>query len=661
MPDASRTHPSDGHLPGSDEHGRGRRLRPRSGTRDGSSNGPDLSPGGSNLSGWKRWLLPVLAVLALGFLFAQIFATPSTNELSYTQFLDRVQASKVAKVTVGPDGRVTGSMKSGERFRTTIPTALDNGDLEQTLRDKGVTIDARAPSDNGLLAIVVNLLPFVLIIGVLWWFSRRARGQVSQLSQAGRSKAKVRDTEFPDTRFDDVAGYDAVKSEIREFVDYLKDPSAYQAVGARGPGGILMIGPPGTGKTLLARAVAGEAGVAFINTAGSEFVEMLVGVGASRVRDLFAKARKRAPAIIFIDELDSIGRKRGGATTIGTNNEQEQTLNQLLAEMDGFDPASGVVVIAATNRADMLDDALTRPGRFDRQVTVPLPRQDERLEILRLHSGGKPVGDDVDLDSVARGTPGFSGADLENLMNEAAINAVRNDRVEILQEDVDHARDRVLLGRRQSSSILRPEERERVAVHEAGHALVAALSDDTDPVSKVTILPTRQALGVTEQLPLDERRLYRESYLHDMLAVRMGGRVAERIVLGQMSSGAAHDLSGATKIATRMVRDFGFSEKVGPVGWGEQGENGSVPPALRSRPYAEETQRQLDEEVRRVLTEAEHRSEQLLHAHRGQLDRLVDELLDRETVDGAWIYDLVDREPPSGERPARDITPHPGS
>ena len=643
MPDASRRHPSDGHIPGSDEP-RGttsRRRRPGTSTPSGSGgNGP-------NLPGWTRWLVPLVAIVAVAFLIGQFVGSPSTKNFSYTEFLHQVQASKVDSVTIGPDGRVTGKLTSGKSFHTTIPTAIDNGDLEQTLQDKNVAIKAKAPSNSGWAALLVNLLPFVLIIGVLWWFSKRARGQVNQLSQAGRSKAKVRDTEFPDARFDDVAGYDAVKSEIREFVDYLKDPSAYRAVGARGPGGILMVGPPGTGKTLLARAVAGEAGVAFINTAGSEFVEMLVGVGASRVRDLFEKARKRAPAIIFIDELDSIGRKRGGATTIGTNNEQEQTLNQLLAEMDGFDPASGVVVIAATNRADMLDDALTRPGRFDRQITVPLPRQDERAEILALHGRGKPLADEVDLDVVARGTPGFAGADLENLMNEAAINAVRDDRTEILQADLDQARDRVLLGRRQSSSILRPEERTRVAVHEAGHAVVAALSRDTDPVSKVTILPTRQALGVTEQLPLDERRLYRESYLHDMLAVRMGGRVAERLVLGQMSSGAAHDLAGATKIASRMVRDFGFSEKIGPVGWGGQSDDEAVPPALRARPYAEETQRQLDEEVRRLLTDAEQRSEQMLTEHRDELDALVDHLLEEETVDGDWIYELVDREPPT--------------
>src|SRR5204862_1929656 len=361
---------------------------------------------------------------------------------------------------------------------------------------------------------------------------------------------------------------DGAKREVTEVVDFLKNPNRYKKIGALGPRGVLMIGPPGTGKTLLARAVAGEANVPFFSVTGSSFVELFVGVGAARVRDLFASARKRAPSIIFIDEIDAIGQRRGGA--IVSNDEREQTLNQLLAEMDGFDPSTGVVVMAATNRPETLDPVLLRPGRFDRQVEIPLPNLKERVAILAVHAKGKKLGPDVDLLVVARGTPGFSGADLANLLNEAAIVAVREHRDTVTADDFDQARDRILLGRREASNALLPEEKQAVAVHEAGHALVAVLSEHADPVSKVTILPAGQALGVTQQLPVDERHLYPESYLQDSLAIRMGGRAAEALVLGEVSTGAANDLAGATELATRMVRDFGMSPRLGPVGFSPQ-------------------------------------------------------------------------------------------
>jgi cell division protease FtsH len=460
----------------------------------------------------------------------------------------------------------------------------------------------------------------------------------------------VFDEERPKTTFADVAGYDGAKLEIREVVDFLRKPERYARAGAMAPRGILMVGPPGTGKTLLARAVAGEADVPFFSVTGSSFVEMFVGVGAARVRDLFQEARKRAPAIIFVDEIDAIGQRRGGAGAVVANDEREQTLNQLLAEMDGFDPATGIVVLAATNRPEVLDPALLRPGRFDRQVTIPLPALAERLAILQVHCRGKRLDASVNLDGVARGTPGFSGADLANLVNEAAIIAARNDRDTLTAGDFDEARDRIILGRREGSNVLLPEEKHAVAVHEAGHALVAAYSDKADPVAKVTILPAGQALGVTEQLPLVERHLYGEDYLHDMLDVRLGGRAAELVVFGQGSTGAANDLANATDLASKMVREFGLSPALGPVGYPSGGSVflGGGGGAFSSRPFAEETQATIDAEVSRLLREAEERAVAVLKAHRDVLDQLAQLLITSETVDGSQVYALAGRPAPEG-------------
>ncbi|MFB7209090.1 ATP-dependent zinc metalloprotease FtsH [Streptomyces sp. NPDC056255] len=424
---------------------------------------------------------------------------------------------------------------------------------------------------------------------------------VGRVSAIGRARAKIIETERPTTRFEDVAGYGGVKQEISEIVDFLRSPERYAVAGAKGPRGVIMVGPPGTGKTLIARAVAGEAEVPFLSVTGSAFVEMFVGVGASRVRDLFAEARKRAPSIIFIDEIDAVGSRRSGAARLGGNDEREQTLNQLLAEMDGFDQASGIVVLAATNRPEALDPALLRPGRFDRHVTVPLPNQTERAAILAVHARGKTLAPDVDWDTLARATPGFSGADLANLVNEAAINAVRAGGAVIDAQGLDDARDRLLLGRRESTNALLPEERQSVAVHESGHALTAALCDHADPVAKVTILPSGPSLGATEQLPEAERHLYSEGYLTDLLTVRLGGRAAELVVFGEGSTGAADDLAGATQLAVRMVREFGLSPALGPIGYGPGAPRhlgGESTEDTLHRPYSEQTQRIVDEETR---------------------------------------------------------------
>jgi cell division protease FtsH len=603
---------------------------------------------------WRRWLLPAGIIITGLLLFGPHMASPSRTGLSYSDFVTKVNAGQVKSVTINDQGGVTGALTDGRDFSSQIPTALDNGTLEQQLAAKKVKITATR-AGSSFLSGVLSFLPLLLLIGFFVWSGRAAQRQLSGgvggIAGIGKSRAKILDTEKPETRFGDVAGYEGAKQEISEVVDFLRNPERYTRAGAQGPRGVLMVGPPGTGKTLLARAVAGEAGVPFLSITGSGFVEMFVGVGASRVRDLFAEARKRSPAIIFIDEIDAIGGRRGGSA-FGRNDEREQTLNQLLSEMDGFDTSEGVVVLAATNRPETLDAALLRPGRFDRQVTVPLPNQAERAAILAVHARGKTLAPDADLTVIARGTPGFSGADLANLVNEAAIHAVREDREVVTAADLDAARDRILLGRRDASNALLPEEKESVAVHESGHALVAALSEHADPVAKVTILPAGMALGVTEQLPEAERHLYSEAYLLDSLTVRLGGRAAELVVFGHGSTGASNDLAGATGLATRMVREFGLSPALGPVGYsgGDPQYLGSE--EVTSRPYSEQTQRVVDQEVSRLLREAEERAVTLLRTHRDALDRLTRLLLEVETIDGAAVDALA-----RGEHVEPPVTP----
>ena len=596
---------------------------------------------------WRNWLWPIMLIVIFALFFLLPTRSPSTS-LTYTQFLHDVSAHQVKTVQLAstPGGTSSGTLTNGKSFTVVVPPQAGQ-ELLTELQDNNVTVSS-APSGNGFgTQVLIYLITFGLpILIFVWLFRRISRGAGGGLQGAlgvGRSRAKVFDEERPSTTFADVAGYEGAKSEIAEVVDFLRSPERYTRVGAMVPRGVLMVGPPGTGKTLLARAVAGEAHVPFFSVTGSGFVELFVGVGASRVRDLFEQARKRAPAIIFIDEVDAIGQRRAGSGAIVSNDEREQTLNQLLAEMDGFEPSAGIVVLAATNRPEILDPALLRPGRFDREVTIPLPNVIERAAILAVHSRGKKMAPDVNLDAIARGTPGFSGADLANLTNEAAIFAVRDGREVISAADFDAARDRIILGRREGSNVLLPEEKHAVAVHESGHALVAALAEHADPVAKVTILPAGQTLGVTEQLPLVERHMYGEDYLHDSLAVRLGGRAAELVVLGQGSTGAANDLAGATDLATKMVREFGLSKTLGPVGYPEGGSVflGSGGPGMSSRPFAEATQAEIDREVANLLREAEKRAVELLTEHRSVLDALTDLLLENETVDGSQVYRLA--------------------
>jgi cell division protease FtsH len=593
---------------------------------------------------WRRWLLPIGMLILLALLFwPSLLHSSTSTPLNFTQFQNRVTSGEVKSVTIDQNGAVKGVLTSGTDFTSQLPTALDRAPITQQLTAAHVQITAVQANTSLLETLLPSLIWILLIVGLFVWTGRQAqRSLAGGLGGFGRSRAKVIDAERPTTRFTDVAGYEGVKQEISEVVDFLRDPQRYTAAGATGPRGVIMVGPPGTGKTLIARAVAGEAQVPFLSMTGSAFVELFVGVGASRVRDLFAEARRRAPSIIFIDEIDAIGGRRGGAV-IGGNDEREQTLNQLLSEMDGFDQTTGLVVIAATNRPESLDPALLRPGRFDRQVIVPLPNQTERAAILAVHAVGKKLGPDVDLTITARGTPGFSGADLANLVNEAAINAVRGGRTTITALDFDTARDRVLLGQRESSNVLLPEEKQSVAVHESGHALVAALSENADPVAKVTILPAGMALGVTHQLPEAERHLYSEAYLTDLLAVRLGGRAAELVVFGHGSTGASNDLAEATQLAIRMVREFGLSPALGPVGYSTDSPRylgGPIEDGLR-RPYSEETQRIVDEEVSRLLREAEQRAVGLLREHREALDWLAARLVEQETVDGKVVLEVL--------------------
>jgi cell division protease FtsH len=619
---------------------------------------------------WRLWLWPIaFGLMLLLYIFLPGINIKTPVSLSYSQFIADASGHKIKTVDFGngasgSNTTATGTLTNGTSYTTVIPGPPSPAYSQQLSAD-GAKVSAQAPS-SGLGSTIfywlILLLPFIL---VFWLFRRMARAGGGGVGLGGalgigRSNARVFDAERPQTKFADVAGYEGVKSEIGEVIDFLRNPARYQRAGAVAPRGLLMIGPPGTGKTLLARAVAGEASVPFFSVTGSSFVELFVGVGASRVRDLFSEARKRAPAIIFIDEIDAIGQRRAGSGAVVSNDEREQTLNQLLSEMDGFDVTQGIVVLAATNRPEVLDPALLRPGRFDRQVTIPLPTLTERAAILAVHARDKKLGPDVDLNVVARGTPGFSGADLANLANEAAIVAVRDNREVLSAADFDAARDRILLGRREGSNVLLPEEKNAVAIHESGHALVAALSEHADPVAKITILPAGQTLGVTEQLPLDERHLYGEDYLTDSLAVRLGGRAAELVEFGQGSTGASNDLASATDLAIKMVREFGLSPKLGPVGYPEGGSVflGGGGPGLSSRPFAEATQATIDAEVARLLREAEQTAVELIRSHRPELEQLVALLLEQETVDGSAVYRIVGKPVPERKPEELAIAPH---
>jgi cell division protease FtsH len=605
----------------------------------------------------RRWilLLVVAAIGTVGFLAATRSEPSESVDRSYASFLADVRADRVSLVTIDTEtGAIEGVGTDGERFSVAGPPGvIPDADLA-LLEAHDVARNYVAPSSGGgwgsLLALV---LPFALIGLVIWALSRRTQSPAGTAAGFARSPGKVHTTERPAVTFEDIAGYDAVKDEVQEVVRFLRDPARFRAIGARIPKGLLLVGPPGTGKTLFAKAVAGEAEVPFISVTGSDFMEMFVGVGAARVRGLFEEARTHAPSIVFVDEIDSIGRTRGTGLG-GGHDEREQTLNQLLSEMDGFDTAEGIVVMAATNRPDILDPALLRAGRFDRQVLIPLPTLDERVAILRVHGTDKRLADDVDLEVVARGTPGMSGADLANLVNEAALAAVRRDDDTVHRNDFETARDRVLMGLRRTSLALTDDEKLVIAHHEAGHAVMAILCEQADPVHKVTILPTGLALGVTQQLPRVERHLYTRRYLLDMIAVQLSGRAAEELVFDDQSTGAANDLSEATQTARRMVREWGMSDKLGPMAWGAQGPVFLGQDLVHTRDYSDATAHLIDGEVERILTEQEARARATLHQHRGALAAVARQLVEHETLDGDTVAAIVAA---SGSAPVSLVAP----
>jgi cell division protease FtsH len=590
----------------------------------------------------RRVLMSLGIVLLIALVLAATVLKPAhVKTLSYSQLLRDAAHHKVKNAVINTGtGNISGKLKNGTKYSANGPTTVIGGDITKLRTSDNVKVTFSSPSS--LLGL---LLPYfiwiLLIVAFMWFISRQAKGQMQGMMSVGRSKAKLFNVDRPKTTFEDVAGYYGVKQEISEVVEFLKTPARYSQIGALIPKGILLVGPPGTGKTMLARAVAGEAGVPFFSVTASDFMEMFVGVGASRVRDLFATARKQAPAIIFIDEIDSIGRKRGAGVG-GGHDEREQTLNQMLSEMDGFDPSEGVIVMAATNRPDVLDSALLRPGRFDRQIVVPLPDLDERLPILQVHSKNKPFDASVDLEMVARGTPGMSGADLANLVNEAALHAVRRHSATIGMEDFETARDRLMMGQLRDTMVLMDDERERVAYHESGHALLAYVLEKTDPLHKITIIPRGMALGVTMTLPEEDRHIVARQYLEDSLCMRMGGRVAELLVYGDLSTGAADDLQNNTELAIRMVREWGMSKEIGPMAWGPNNQVFLGEDLMHTRDYSDHTSRVIDDEVERILREQETRAIEVLTLHRRGLEALTRSLLEHETLDGETAARLID-------------------
>jgi cell division protease FtsH len=534
---------------------------------------------------------------------------------------------------------ISAVLKDKTRIRT---YSVEYPELVQVLRDRGVQIEAKPPDESPwYITFLVTWGPFVLFLGLWFFLMRQMQMGGNKALSFGKSRARLLTEERKKVLFSDVAGIDEAKDEVLEIIEFLKDPRKFQKLGGRIPKGVLIVGPPGTGKTLLAKAIAGEAAVPFFSISGSDFVEMFVGVGASRVRDLFEQGKKHAPCIIFIDEIDAVGRLRGAGLG-GGHDEREQTLNQLLVEMDGFDTTEGVILVAATNRPDVLDPALLRPGRFDRQVVVNRPDLRGRTEILKVHSKKVPIAADVELEKIARGTPGFSGADLENLVNEAALWAARLNKKEVAFVDFEMAKDKVLMGAERKSLILSDEEKRTTAYHEAGHALIAKLIPGTDPVHKVTIIPRGRALGLTMQLPTDDRHGYSKVYLYNQLAILMGGRVAEELVLNDMTTGAGNDLERATDLARKMVCEWGMSEKMGPLTFGKQNEQVFLGRELGSqRDFSDQIAMEIDEEVKRLVMENYERAKRLLTENMVTLKKLAEALLEKEVLDSSDIDNIL--------------------
>ncbi len=584
------------------------------------------------------WLLIGMAMILLFNLFN--VPPKSEKEMIFSDFITKVEAGDVDEVTI-KENHITGRLKDGNKFRT---YAVDFPDLVKELRQKDVKITAKPPDQNPwYVNFFFSWGPILFLVLVWIFFMRQMQMGGNKAMSFGKAKAKLVSDKAVKVTFADVAGVEEAKNEVEEIIEFLKDPQKFSKLGGKIPKGVLLVGSPGTGKTLLAKAIAGEAGVPFFSISGSDFVEMFVGVGASRVRDLFEQAKKSAPCIIFIDEIDAVGRHRGAGLG-GGHDEREQTLNQLLVEMDGFEGNEGVIIIAATNRPDVLDPALLRPGRFDRQIVVPTPDVKGRLEILKVHTKNIPVADTVNLDKIARGTPGFSGADLANLVNEAALVAARKMKDKVDMSDFEFAKDKVLMGVERRSMVISDAEKKNTAYHEAGHALVAKLTPGTDPIHKVSIIPRGRALGVTQQLPIDDRYTYSKDYLEKALNVLMGGRAAEELVLHHMTTGAGNDIERATELARKMVTEWGMSKKLGPLAFGKREEQIFLGREIaRHKDYSEKTAEDIDEEVRGIVTNAYVISKKVLEENLDLLEALAQALLERETVDAQDIDAIIEK------------------
>ena len=595
---------------------------------------PNTNPLNRNLF---IWLFIVLFGL---FIFNVYYNKPKKvyETIIFSDFVEAVQSNNIISVTI-QGKNILGTYKNGKEFKS---YAADDPELMKMLREHSVKINAKPDDDSGMWQnIFISWFPMLLLIGVWIFFMRQMQGGGGNAIAFGKSRARLSTSKENKVTFQDVAGVEEAKEELEEIIEFLIDPKKFTKLGGRIPKGVLLVGPPGTGKTLLARAIAGEANVPFFNISGSDFVEMFVGVGASSVRDLFNQGKKNAPCIIFIDEIDAVGRHRGAGLG-GGHDEREQTLNQLLVELDGFESNEGVIVVSATNRPDVLDPALLRPGRFDRQIVVSTPDVKGREAILGIHTRKIVLAKDVDLSIIARGTPGFSGADLANIANEAALVAARREKKEIEMDDFEHAKDKVLMGAERRSMIIPLQERKNAAYHEAGHALVAKMIPDADPIHKVTIIPRGMALGITQQLPVDERHTYSREYLLDNVTILLGGRVAEELVLNHMTTGAGNDIERATVIVRKMVCEWGMSEKLGPLNYGKNEEHIFLGREIgRHRDFGESTAKEIDEELRRLVTNCYDRAKGLLVEKINALHTIANALLDRETLDGQEIDTII--------------------
>ncbi len=587
-----------------------------------------------------RSLFVWLFIGVIIILLFNLFSTPKKTgeELIFSDFMSKLEAGQVEEVVI-KDNNITGQLKDGKSFKTYAPAYPD---LVKVLRSQNVKIAVKPSEQNPWYwNLFFSWGPIILLAAIWIFFMRQMQTGGNRALSFGKAKARLASEKAVKVTFSDVAGIEEAKAEVQEIIDFLKAPQKFQKLGGKIPKGVLLVGAPGTGKTLLARAIAGEAGVPFFSISGSDFVELFVGVGASRVRDLFDQAKKNAPCIIFIDELDAVGRHRGAGLG-GGHDEREQTLNQLLVEMDGFETNQGIIILAATNRPDVLDPALLRPGRFDRQVVVPQPDVKGRLEILKVHTRNIPLDEKVNLDQIARGTPGFSGADLANLVNEAALLAARKSKSNVEMSDFEAAKDKVLMGVERKSMIISETEKKNTAYHEAGHTLVAKLTPGTDPIHKVSIIPRGMALGVTQQLPIDDRYTYSKEYLVKALTVLLGGRAAEEIALNHMTTGAGNDLERATELARKMVTEWGMSEKLGPLTFGKKDEHIFLGKEIaRHKDYSERTAIDIDEEIKKIVLDAYNTSKKLVTENLDLLDALAKSLLEKETMDGDEIESLI--------------------